>query len=378
MWSKEDAENKIFDALEFIDTVIVQYFKAIYGISIHPKKTLKNLHENEVVSPFIFFSINLITAGILASFGNLYEYINKLLKSLILTTEPSYDEAFLSILGLLTGTLIYLFLLRVTCQKVIKIKLTYASVTKSVLYASFLFIPISILKDIVSAIFINKFIRLFGGDSSFVAIFLFVFIANAIILWWWSYIIVIGLKFQLPDLKFSRCIIFTLLVFVSLTAVTSNVENFEKLSTLRYLKNYKSVTDEALAKQPPDYFTAAASTMFISQSKALVPYRRYCESIRSIVYISKLINGFDSNYAIKALNNKKYEEIENYFVGAYEKVNAMPHTPEEYRHLKFLKDTLNNAEKIKKEEKYIQGEYETSFGLQFGFSTTKEGIRVVP
>jgi hypothetical protein len=378
MWSKEDAENKIFDALEFIDAVIIEYFKTIYGMLVHPKKTLENLHENEVVLPLIFFFLNLLITGILDSFGNLYEFINKVLKSLVLTTKPSFDDAFLSMLGLLSGTLIFLFLFRLICLKVLKQKLPYASIAKPAFYASFLFIPISILKDVTASVFSGQLLRAFGGNSNFAIVIIAIFIANTLILWWWSYIFDLGLKVQLPNLNFFRGILFTLLIFVAMTAITSNVENIEKLSTLRYLKKYKLATDEALAKQPPDYFTAAVSTMFISQSKVLVPYRRYCENIRSIVYISTLIKGFDSGYAIKALSNNKYEEVESYFASTYEKVNAMPHTPEEYRHLKFLKDTLNNADKVKKEEKYIQGEYETSFGLQFGFSTTKESIRIIP
>lgn len=379
MWSKEEAENKIFDALEFIDTVIIGYVKTFYGILVHPKRTLEYLHKVEVISPFIFFLLNLLVAGVLASFGNICDFISKVLKSLVLTTKPSFDDAFFSMLGLLSGTLIFLFLFRLICLKAIKERLPYVSITKPILYASFLFMPISILKDIISYVFTGQMFRVLGGDSNLIVLILTVFIANILILWWWSYIINLGLKIQIGgSLKFSRSILFTLLIFVAVTAVTSNIENLEKLSTLTYLIKYKSATNEALAKQPPDYFTAAMSTGLISQSKVLVPYRRYCESIRSIVYLSMLIKGFDSDYTIKSLSNNRFEEIQSYFYNVYDKVNASPHTPNEFIYLKILNETLHNADKIRKDENYIQGVYETTFGLQFGLSTSKEGIRIVP
>ncbi len=82
MWSKEKAENWIFDKLEFIETIIINYFSLFFGLLFHPKKSLININEKETVSPFIFFFINVLLAGVIDSLGNITGFLKIIIKSL--------------------------------------------------------------------------------------------------------------------------------------------------------------------------------------------------------------------------------------------------------------------------------------------------------
>ena len=96
--------------------------------------------------------------------------------------------------------------------------------------------------------------------------------------------------------------------------------------------------------------------------------------MRSIVFFSTLVNGFDYNYAITKLNKGQFEEVEKYFTKVIDAVAAAPHTLDEHKYLKTIREILINAAKDKQDEKYVYGEYETSFGVGFGFRTANRGI----
>ena len=67
MWSKEESENWIFNKLEFAETVFIEYFKILFGIWFHPRRTLELIKNNEIISPLVFFILNLFLTGILES-----------------------------------------------------------------------------------------------------------------------------------------------------------------------------------------------------------------------------------------------------------------------------------------------------------------------
>lgn len=182
MWTKEEVESWIFDKFEFVETVFIEYFRLLFGICIHPKKSLERIHNNERISPFVFFVINLFVAGTLESFGNLKEFIDKLLKSLVLTTKPTFDEAFYSMIGLLSGTLLFVFLFRLISGRIIKQKLSYSCITKPILYASFLYIPIVILNSLIASFMIGQLLQLFGGNASMFSFLIITCILYIIIL----------------------------------------------------------------------------------------------------------------------------------------------------------------------------------------------------
>ena len=381
MWTKEEIESWIFDKFEYVETVFIEYFRLLIGICFHPNKSLKRIHNNEVISPFVFFFMNLFFTGILENFGNLKEFIDKLLKSLVLTSKPTFDEAFYSMIGLLSGTLLFIFLFRLISGRIIKQKLSYSCITKPILYASFLFVPIVILNNLISSFIMSQLLQLFGGNSNFSAFSLITFLLFIIIFGWWSYIVYIGLNINFDgdvNVKYGRSIIYTMLFLGIFSILTSNIENIEKISSLRYLANYKKTADEALAKNPQDFFTAGTATFLISSSKWLNPFRRYCEKMRSIVYFSTLINGFNLNYSITKLNNGQFEEVEKYYTKVIDTVAAAPHTSDEHKFLKKIRDILIEAAKDKHDEKYVYGVYENSFGVSFGFSTSNRGIRIIP
>lgn len=379
MWSKEEAESKVFNTFEFLETVLVEYSKNLYGMCLHPKTTIERLNENEVISSLLFFVINVFLAAVIQSFGNLQEFINKVLKSLVLTTKPSFDDAFMSMLGLFAGTLVFLPLLKFLIINISKVRVDYKEITIAVARASFLFIPISVLNNVISSFFLSYFIKILAPNSTPLVSLFGIWGAEGVLYWWWSWIVLIGLKGGITeDIKIGRSITAAVFIMFIASSIIANLENFEKISTLRHLISYKSTTDNALAKQPPEYLKAATSTMFISQSKVLTPYRRYCETIRATAYLSGLIPGFDTSKAILALKSDNFEGVEEYYSKAFEIVYKYDHTPEEYRNLKMLKVFLENAEKIKKEENFVRGEYESSFGFQFGYSSKNEGLRIIP
>lgn len=379
MWSKEEVEGKVFNTFEFVETVLVEYSKNLYGMCLHPKKTIEKLNKSEVVSSLLFFVMNVFLAAMIQSFGNLQKFINKVLKLLVLTAKPSFDDAFMSMLGLFVGTLVFLPLLKLVIIYISKVRVGYKEITIAVARASFLFIPISVLNNVISSFFLSHFIKKLAPNSTLLVSLFGVWVAEGVLYWWWALIVLIGLKgATTEEIKIGRSITVAVFIMFVASSIITNLENFEKISTLRHLISYKSTTDEALAKQPPEYLKAATSTMFISHSKVLTPYRRYCETIRATAYLSGLIPGFDTSKAILALQGNNFEGVEQYFSKAFEIVYKYEHTPEEYRNLKLLKVFLENAERIKKEETFIRGEYESSFGFQFGYSSKNEGLRIIP
>lgn len=374
MWTKEEIETWIFSKFEFIENVFTGYFKLLFGICFRPKKTFKDLHNNEVISPFIFFAMNLFFAGIFESFGNLNEFMEKLLKALILTTKPNFDEAFYSMLGLLAGTLLFIFIFRFVS------KLSYASITKPVLYASFLFIPIVILNSLIGSFFISQLFKAFENLKIGPA-FTYLFLIYILVFGWWSYVFYVSLRQNFAaniNIQYGRNIFNALLFLCLITFVTTNIKNIEKISSLTYLSKYKNTADAAMSKNPPDYFSAATATMFMANTKSMSPYRRYCEKIRSVVYFSALINGFDIPFAISKLNKYQFEEVEKYYLNVIDKVAATSQSLEEHRYLKSIRQLLKDAEKDKQDEEYLYGEYKTTYSVGYGFRTQNTGIRIIP
>jgi hypothetical protein len=385
MWSKEDAENWFFKQLELIETIVVEYFRLFFGILFRPKTTLRNTHDKEIVTPFIFFVINLISVGIVDA-ANIFDFLKVILKSLVLTTKPTFDEAFYSILGLLIGTLLFIYIFRFVSGRIAKTKLQFKIIVKPILYASFLFIPISVIKEVINMFVLGRFLSLInafiGGSYLFI-----IFIASTagvylVMLCWWLYVVYLALQVNLGEksnFKSSYGIALTLICYFVISIPIANLDNMHKIATIYQLNKYKNEVDVALAKQPPDYFSAAGATMFLSGGEEATPYRRYCEKIRAITYFSKLVNGFDANEQLVKINNGQYEDVEEYYIKMIEKVAATNHSLEEYKYLNTIKNLIDNAKKDKEDKKYVRGEYISSLSFfELQFLGKSHSIRIIP
>lgn len=354
MWSQEDAENWFVNKLELIETIVVEYCRLFFGILFRPKSTLLNAFDKETVTPLIFFSINLVAVAIVES-ADVLAFLKVIFKSLVLTR--SFDDAFYSTLELLIGTLLFIYLFRFVSGRIADTKLSFKIIVKSILYASFLFVPISVTKELISIVVFGSFASLISSFMGENHDLLFFVSSTAVIyltmLCWWLYIIFLTLKIQIGDklnFKIRHAIALTLIYYFLISIPLSNIANINKIATIYQINKHTNDVHAALAKQPPDYFTAAVDTMFLSGTKEATPYRRYCEKIRAVTYFSKLINGFDADKQLVKINNGQFEEVETYYSNSIEKVAATNHSLDEYKYLNTIKNILSDAKKDKEDQ----------------------------
>ena len=383
MWSQEDAENWFVNKLELIETIVVEYCRLFFGILFRPKSTLLNAFDKETVTPLIFFSINLVAVAIVES-ADVLAFLKVIFKSLVLTR--SFDDAFYSTLELLIGTLLFIYLFRFVSGRIADTKLSFKIIVKSILYASFLFVPISVTKELISIVVFGSFASLISSFMGENHDLLFFVSSTAVIyltmLCWWLYIIFLTLKIQIGDklnFKIRHAIALTLIYYFLISIPLSNIANINKIATIYQINKHTNDVHAALAKQPPDYFTAAVDTMFLSGTKEATPYRRYCEKIRAVTYFSKLINGFDADKQLVKINNGQFEEVETYYSNSIEKVAATNHSLDEYKYLNTIKNILSDAKKDKEDIKYVRGEYVSSLSIfEVPFLGTSRGIKIIP
>ncbi len=221
-----------------------------------------------------------------------------------------------------------------------------------------------------------------GGKYDFAFLIVCSGVIYFVMLFWWLYIVYLGLKLNLGDAQFHsprKLITLTCLSYILILIPIANIDNIQKIATIYQLNKHKNEVELALAQQPPDYFSAAGATLFISSVKELTPYRRYCEKIRSVVYFSKLVTGFDSDTELIKINNGRFEDVEDYYIRSVAQVSAMPHSIDEYRHITTIKNVLTEAKKEKDDIKFVHGEYISNLSVfEIPFFSTLPSIRIIP
>lgn len=384
MWSQTTIESWIFNKLEFVETIIVEYIITLWGMLIHPRTTLKKVFDKEIVSSFIFFFINLSLVTIINNFYNVNELIKILLKSFSVTTKPTSDDVLFSMLGILIGTLLFTYLFRFISFLIARKKVPFDSIMKPIFYSSFLFIPIMVFKKIVCFLIYGQLISLFNGEYDFIIFMIIIFLVYILMLFWWTYVFYLGLKIKSgenPGIKYSLITTLTLICFIFISFLTSNIDNFQKIPNIYMYEKCTLEANIALTKKPPDYLFAANVMSMRSAIKGLAPRRRYCDRIISMIYFSKLVNGFETDIVMNKLNENKYEEIESYYENNFDKIINLPHTHYEKKYLDIIKNLLRDIKKDEDDIRYVRDDNETKFTFTFpliAIEKRSHDLRIIP
>ncbi|QWV94649.1 hypothetical protein KP004_05555 [Geomonas oryzisoli] len=377
VWSKSEIENKVFSLIKFVDAVLINYSKNLIGFCFFPKRTLCVSKSSETISPLLFFCINLLLTAVIRSFGNLYGFSTKIV-NLVISKDTKVDDTILTMFGIVCGTIIFCILVKHMINSTGK-DVSYELILKSVAYASFLFVPIEVLNIVIDHVFFGNIFNYFGDENQFSYSLLWIFACKAFLYFWWARTVWLSMCIDVSNaVPLVRALGISVTVMIIINTVALNLKNIERLSTLPFLDECRTVAIEASTGRPPNYVKAAGATMFLAQSNALPPYRRYCENIRAATYLSGLVQGFNVTSSMTALDNKKFETVEAYMLATHKKVSENTHTPEEHKILKAIKDHLVSAKKLKNDENYITGEYDGIFHLEAGYSSNAKGIRIIP
>lgn len=378
MWTKEEAESWIFQQLEYIELLILEYFNTLIGFIKKPIPTTIRLINDEKISPFIFFIINVVIAAAIEN-GELFR---TLLKSVVLTAKPTWDDNLWSILSLIVGSLLFVLLFRATAYYATRIKLPYSNITRSILYASFTFAPIALIKLILAGILINNILPIADAFIAQSILTTFVTVTVAFVfIFWWAFIVFTWLKLSISEsiIPYRKILFKTIFAYFVVTLIAINIKHIADLQSLAQANGYKRVVDGSLSKSPPDYFAAATASMFTSNIKQLTPYRRYCEKLRTVVYLSKFVSGFDFDYGIKTLTKSDFEEVEKYYSGIFSKVDSIKLSEDENRKLSTIKFLLQDAKKEKDDRNFIKGEYVSTFRfVELPIHSDNKYIRLIP
>ncbi len=382
MLQKKAIEKRVFNFIEFVETVVIQYFSILFGTLTKPQETIRKIQFSENISPLLFFTINVVVAALIEDATDSNSLLDVLLKSVVLTKEPKWDDKLWSILGLFLGSFLLVFIIRAVSHIVTGSKVVISMVTKSICYASFTFVPIVIAKFVISVAFFAGFYEIYGSVKQNPIFSALIAVALALSFYiWWSKILLSWLKSYLPDsLRLIRVVTFSLIVFFILKGFAYNFDSLKQIQTISKLTGSDRYVTKSLEKSPPDYASAAAARMLISDTEELSPYRRYCEKIKAITYFANSIPIFDCNNALIALEQSKYELLEKYFSDVIHKANKSTLTISQQRQLEFINKLLSDAKKEKTKEGFNASKYETRIAfMKFPFyDTSNKYLRFLP
>lgn len=370
MLQRKELESKVFDLIEFIETVIIQYVSILIGTIIKPKETIKRISFSEKISPLLLLVINVVVAALIEDATDSKSLLDVLLKSIILTTKPTWNDKLWSILGLLLGTFLLVLIVREVSRMLTGRRVVLSMATKSICYGSFTFVPIVIAKFIFATAFFAGFYDVYNNVkqhpvTSTIAVVVLVLSFYI----WWSMIVLLWLRSYLPDIQKPKAILaYSLIAFFILKGLAYNSNSLGKIQTMSKLFGSDRYVSKSLEKNPPDYTSAAVARMLISDTEELSSYRRYCEKIKALTYFANGILPFDFYHAVKALTQSKYDMLEKYFSDAIPKVNRSTLTIPQHRQIECMEKLLNDAKKEKTKDGFSTDKYETSITfMQFPF-----------
>ena len=382
MLQRKAIEKRVFTLIEFVETVIIQYFSILFGTLTKPQETIQKIQFSEKISPLLFFIINVVIAALIEGATDSNSLLEVLLKSVVLTKEPKWDDKLWSILGLFLGSFLLVLIIRAVSYMVTGRKVVVNMATKSLCYASFTFVPIVIAKFVLSVAFFAGFYEIYGSLKHNPILSALIAVALALSFYiWWSIILLSWLKSYLHDSsKLIRVLVFSLIAFFLLKGFAYNFDSLEKIQTISKLTGSDRYVTKSLEKSPPDYTSAAAARMLISDTEELSPYRRYCEKIKAITYFANGIPIFDFDNALIALKQSKYELLDKYFSDTISKANKSALSISQQRQLGFMNKLLGDAKKEKSKEGFNASKYETSIAfMKFPFyDTSNKYLRLLP
>jgi hypothetical protein len=382
MLQRKELESKVFGLIEFVETVIVQYISILIGTLIRPKETIRKIRFSEKVSPLLLLIINVVIAALIEDATDSNSLLGILLKSLILTTKPTWNDKLWSILGLLLGSFLLVLVIRTVSRVLTGKKIVLSMATKSICYGSFTFAPIVIAKFVFTNIFFAAFYDIYNNVKQYpIASSIIVTMLALSIYLWWSMIVLLWLNSYLPNIQRPKAILaYSLIAFFILKGVAYNFDSLEKIQTMSKLTGSARYVMKSLEKSPPDYISAAAAQMLLSDTEDFSPYRRYSEKIKAMTYFANGIAIFDFNNAVIALKQSKYELLEKYFSDAIPKANKSTLTISQQRQLEFMEKLLSDAKKEKTKDGFSARKYEISIAfIKFPFfDTSNKYMRFLP
>lgn len=382
MLEKKKLENKTFVFIEFIETLVSQYLSILVGTIIGPRKTICKISISEKVSPLLLLVINVVIAALVEDASDSNSLFDVLLKSLILTTKPTWNDKLWSIFGLLLGTFLLILIMRAVSKLLTGMSVVLSMATKAICYGSFTFVPIVITKFAFTSVVFTYFYDLYyAAKENILASAIILTLLVFVIYWWWSFIVLLWLKSYQPDIKKpNRTLLYSILIFFALRSVSYNLDFFGKIRTVSELVGSDRYVTKSLEKNPPDYTSAAVARMLISDKEELSPYRRYCEKMKAVTYLANGIPLFDFKNALLALKLSKYELLEKYFVENLPKVDKSTLTAPQHRQVEFMETLINGVKKEKAKEGFNEHQYETSISfmkLPF-YDTSNKYLRLIP
>lgn len=382
MLQKKEIEKRVFNFIEFVETVVIQYLSILFGTLTKPQETIRKIQFSEKISPLLFFTINIVVAALIEDATDSNSLLGVLLKSVVLTKEPKWDDKLWSIVGLFLGSFLLVLIIRAVSHIITGSKVVVSMATKAVCYASFTFVPIVIVKFVLSVAFFAGFYEIYGSLKQNPILSAFIAVALALSFYiWWSKILLSWLKSYLPDnLRLIRVIVFSLIAFFILKGFAYNFDSLKNIQTISKLTGSDRYVTKSLEKSPPDYTSAAAAQMLFSDTEELSPYRRYCEKIKAITYFASSIPIFDFNNALISLKQSEYESLEKYFNDVIPKINRSTLTISQQSQLEFMSKLLGDAKKEKTKEGFNASKYETRISfMKFPFyDTSNKYLRFLP
>lgn len=351
----------------FIDDLpayIINYFKTFFALLFHPRRTLKNITASDLMRPKEFLFINIILLYFIGKVIG-YEFPQfpfKIPKEALQVPFFYGLSTFLLLLLRFTiGILIFSFLLGLFL-KIKGIKNFISIYFPIFCYSTVVYIPFILLERTLDKSYssFNNYMlsNIFSGiQVNFVAIFivehLLYWLLLLALLYWWLYLIYIGLKFSINKNKIKRAIAWSYVLFLiiqlSVTSIAFIVLNYSTYEDARLINSIETGKTNLIGN-PPNYMNAATVAGKIAHNKNLPTYIRYSYTLREAIYWLAIANQNDKivSKALKYFRKNNYLNVQNMLTS---RSNNCP--TRTLFDCSILKEFLKKSNKLKRSTSFI-------------------------